>query len=253
MTDQDKKPAGTFTLICTTVLFLPCMLLSRLAAQTWINVVTIDDTTVSKHRTWYSNFIRIPGNLVLGFRRAPVKVLSTKQWHERERQLSDATVVENKLQLAKLGGVPLSEYLSSEKSAAQKLAAINAATHSLFNFHFQHDQSHGDASSSNVMINESPDGNLSAIWFDFDVAHRDSVPDVVGRSDDLRALFFTSKPWLTDNDFARLFAGSDSPYTDDDVWKELIKAMSNPIQHCDIFHLAQQKRAIHLTSEESSI
>jgi len=252
MTDQIKKH-GTLTLIGLTVLYLPCMLLAKLAAQTCINVVTIDDTTVSKRRTWYSNFLRIPGNLVLGFRRAPVQVLSTKQWHQREQLLSNATVVENTLQLKKLDGVPLSEYLSSEKSVELKLAAIESAMRSLFEFHLQYDQSHGDASSTNVMINELPDGKISATWFDFDVAHKASVPEVVRRSDDLRALFYTSNLWLTIKDFSRLFSDIETPYADEDVWKEMTNTMSNPFQHSDIFHLAQQKRAIQSASEDSDI
>lgn len=252
MPDQTKQP-GTFTLFRTTVLFLPCMLLAKLAAQICINVVAIDDTTVSKHRTWYANFLRIPGNFILGFRRAPVRVLSTKQWYERERQLSNATVVENKLQLGKLDGVPLSEYLSNEESVEQKLAAINAAMRSLFEFHLQHDQSHGDASVTNVMIDKLPGGNFSATWFDFDVAHKDSVSEVVRRSDDLRALFYTSKAWLTAKDFSRLFTDSKTPYADEEVWEEMTKTMSSPLQHSDIFHLAQQMRAIRTPSDDSGI
>ena len=79
------------------------------------------------------------------------------------------------------------------------------------------------------------------------------MPNVVGRSDDLRALLFTSKPWLTDADFAKLFDDSESLYTVKEVWNELIKTMSNPIQHCDIFHLAQQKQAIRSAFDDSGI
>ena len=243
MSDQPKS-SSTFTLFCTTLLLLPCMLLSRLAAQTSINSVTVDESTVSKRRLWHASLFRIPGNLILGFRRAPVKVLSTSQWLEREQKLAGATVSANAVVLNKLDGIPLTEFLANESSSGQKLAAISSAAAALFEFHFQQDQSHGDASAANVMIHELPDGKLSATWFDFDVAHQESVPEVIRRSDDLRALFFTSKRWLNNAEFAQLFAGTESPYTDDDVWKELINTMSNPFQHCDIFHLAQQKRAI---------
>jgi len=220
------------------------MLLAKLAAQSCINIVTIDDTTVSKHRTWYANLLRIPGNLVLGFRRAPVKVLSTKQWHQRELHLSkSATVSENKLQLEKLDGVPLYEFLLGEEPMEQKLAAIRAAMRSLFEFHLKHDQSHGDASATNVMIHQLPEGDFSATWFDFDVAHKESVPEIVRRSDDLRALFFTSKAGLTITDFSPLFTDAETTYADDDVWKEMTKTMSDPFQHSDPFHLAQQMRA----------
>ena len=241
MSEAIKKP-GTLILVCTTVLFLPCMLLAKLAAATRINVISIEESSVSKHRTWYANLTRIPGNLILGFRRAPVKVLSTKQWHERERILSNATVSGNTLQFEKLDGVPLSEYLADQESVEQKLAAVNAAMLSLFRFHLQND-SHGDASATNVMIHELPDGSYSATWFDFDVAHKDSVPEITRRADDLRALLFTSKACLTITEFSQLFAASETPYADDEVWTEFKNTMSSPFQHCDIFHLAQLTRA----------
>ena len=242
MMEQPKKH-GTLALACTTVLFLPCMLLAKIAAAQCINIVTIKDDTVSKRRLCYAGLLRIPGNLILGFRRAPVKVLSTKQWQERERRLANASVSDRAVVLKRIDGVTLSDYLAQESTVDRKLAAINAALGSLFDFHLQHDQSHGDATATNVMIHESSDGELSATWFDFDVAHKESVSSIIRRADDLRALFFTAKPWLSDEDFARLFTGTESPYTDDDVWRELIKTMGNPFQHCDIFHMAQQQRA----------
>lgn len=251
MSDQPKS-SSAFALFCTTLLFLPCMLLAKLAAQTSINNVTIDESTVSKRRHWYASLFRIPGNLILGFRRAPVKVLSTSQWLEREQKLANATVSENAAVLKKLDGIPLSEFLATESSSEQKIAAVSAAVASLYEFHFQQDQSHGDASAANVMIYELPHGKFLATWFDFDVAHKESVSEVIRRSDDLRALFFTSKHWLNIEEFAQLFAGTESPYTDDDVWKELIETMSNPFQHSDIFHLAQQKRAIDSISRDSN-
>jgi hypothetical protein len=242
MPDQNKK-RRSLALAGTTILFLPSMLLARFAAQSCINTITIDSETVSKRRVWYANLLRIPGNLILSFRRAPVKVLTTKRWFEREQLLSDATVSQNELTLKKLDGIPLCRYLADEESVERKLAAISAATRSLFEFHLQNNQSHGDASAANVMIHEQPGGFLSATWFDFDVAHNDSVSDIVRRADDLRALLFTSKKWLTTEEFSQLFAGSESPYADEEVWKELTHTMSNPFQHCDIFHLAQLLRA----------
>ena len=242
MPDQRKKP-GTFALACTTLLFLPCMLLAKLAANTRINSVTIDEATVSKKRLWHSGLVRIPGNLILGFRRAPVRVLPAKEWFERARRVAEATTSNNTVVLKKLNGHPLCDFLANENSAERKLIAISTAMRSLFDFHLQHDQSHGDASATNVMIHELPGDNISAAWFDFDVAHKASVPEVIARADDLRALLFTSKPWLTNAEFTRLFQEFDSGYQDEDVWKELIETMGNPFQHCDIFHLAQQSRA----------
>ncbi|QEG24736.1 hypothetical protein [Mariniblastus fucicola] len=240
---ENAKKTDTFKLMFTTLLYAPCTILAKIASQTRVNEVTIEADTVTKCRNWHAEFLRIPGNLILGFRRAPVKVLSTKQWFEREQELAGATVSRNALQLKKLNGKPLCELLAVEVSAERKLAAISVSMRSLFEFHLQFDQSHGDASATNVMIDELPNGELSASWFDFDVAHRATVSEVDGRADDLRALFFTARPWLSNADFARLFTEFNANYADDDVWQKLIETMSNPFQHCDVFHLAQQRRA----------
>lgn len=244
MPDQPTKSrSDSFALACTTLLFLPCMLLARLASNTRINNIVIHETTVSKRRLWRSALLHVPGNLILRFRRAPVQVLSTREWVRRSQRLANATILNNIVELKKLDGVPLCEFLANEKSTQRKLNVISTAMRSLFDFHLQHDESHGDASAANVMIHECPNNEVTATWFDFDIAHRASVPEVAARADDLRAILFTSKAWLTDTEFTRLFQEFDSCYQDEDVWKELIKTMGSPFQHCDIFHLAQQSRS----------
>ncbi len=241
MSDQNKKP-GTLSLIFTAAVALPSLILSELASRTSINRVTAETSTIVKRRVWFSELLRIPGNLILRCRRAPVFVLSKSDWHDREQQLTNAKSTHAGLLIDRLDGVPLSEYLANEDSAEEKLAAVSTAMRSLFDFHLRFDQSHGDASSTNVMIHEF-EGHLSATWFDFDVAHDESVPEVIRRADDLRALLYTSKPWLKNEEFVTLFPEWNSFYADDDVWNELLETMSKPLQHCDIFHLAQQKRA----------
>lgn len=248
---DDSNKRGNWTLVWTTILFLPCVFIANFAAQTHINTVTVDNSTVSKRRVWFADFFRIIGNLMLGFRRAPVKVLSKDQWHQRETQLIHASVSDGNLILPILDGVPLSEFLANEDSVDRKFAAISAAAKALFDFHLQHNQSHGDASVSNVMVLECPDAEFSATWFDFDVAHKDSVPEIIRRADDLRALLFTAKTWLTDEGFALLFSDFGHSYTDEEVWQELIDSMSNPFQHCDIFHLSQIRRTKQQTSSNT--
>ncbi len=243
MSDSNSsEETSSFTFIYTMALAIPCMLLAELASRTAINQVKIETNTITKRRKRFADLFRIPGNLILRFRKAPVQVLSKKDWHARETKLSGATPIDGDLVIDRLDGIPLAELLAEEDSSEEKLAAISVAMRSLFEFHLRFDQSHGDASATNVMICELQDGDLSATWFDFDVAHDESAPEVIRRADDLRALLYTSKLWLEDQDFVTLFPDWNSFYADDDVWEELIATMGNPIQHCDIFHLAQQKR-----------
>ena len=244
MEDQESENGSRgWLLFLTTALLGPCLLLSRLASGSFINRTTVGDNTVVKQRKWFANFLRIPGNVILRFRRAPVRVLSRKRWHQRESEFNGATFSGNGLSLERLGGEPLSEYLANTDSGEDRMAAITTAMRALFDFHLQHDQSHGDASASNVMIRELPDATLLATWFDFDVAHFDSTPMLIRRADDLRALLFTSQQWLTKVQFASLFQGWDIFYPDENVWAEFQSTMSNPLCHCDVFHLAQIRRA----------
>ena len=214
---------------------IPIRILAFLASRTVVNQVSISSDVVTKHRFWYSNFVRFPGNLVLRFRKAPVQVLSRNNWQQRECELAGATIAGGKLELARLEGVPLSEFLKTEKSEDRKSEAILSAARSLFEFHLRFNQSHGDASASNVMIAEVPQGELAATWFDFDVAHTGS-DSAINRADDLRSLIGTTIV-LTKGVKLNLLQDA---YPDDAVLEVLPEIINSQIY--DVFHLAQQFR-----------
>lgn len=210
---------------------LCCRLVAALTARSAINHVVVADDSVFKRRRWYADWIRIPGNLFLRFRAAPVRVLSREQWIERESQIAGATHIDGGLQLPKLSGIPLSEFLSSEESTPAKQEAIFIAIRALFDFHQQTGQSHGDASATNVMIAQT-EQQLSATWFDFDVAHSGDS-NKQNRADDLRAILTTAQVREFD-------AALKEAYPDEEIWESAVVLIAKG--SCDIFHLAQQQR-----------
>jgi len=165
-----------------------------------------------------------------------VRVLPNGQWIEREHQLAGAAKEAGGIKLRKLDGVPLSDYLDSQvgsEAQAKKSAAILAATSALFAFHRQHNQSHGDASVTNVLISQQANG-IALTWFDFDVAHTGSNW-VLNRADDLRALLSTANAseYLDSKPLK-------AAYQDEEVWNAAEELLHNGA--LDIFHRAQQRR-----------
>jgi len=231
MSQSDQK-LNYFVFLLTAI---PIRILAFFASRTVVNQVSISSDVVTKHRVWYSNIARIPGNLFLRLRKAPVQVLSNSEWQQRESEIADATIADGKLKLERLDGVPLADFLRTEESEDKKSEAILSAAKSLFEFHLRFNQSHGDASASNVMIVELPQGEFSATWFDFDVAHSGS-DSTINCADDLRSLICTTIGFPIDEKFD-LFA---TAYPNRAVMEALTQVFDRQI--CDVFHLAQQLR-----------
>lgn len=217
--------------IFDSLISLCCRLVAALAARSTINRVVIANDSVFKHRRWHADWLRIPGNLLLRFRAAPVKVLSREQWIERESQIAAATRIDGGLRLPKVDGVPLASFLAGSESRQRKKNAICIAIRALFDFHQQTGQSHGDASATNVMITQAGHP-WSATWFDFDVAHSGDSSKL-NRADDLRAILSTAQVC----EFDALLTNA---YPDDEIWESAIALIAKGPR--DIFHLAQQKR-----------
>lgn len=213
------------------VVSIPCQILAFLAARSIVNKVAIEIDFVFKQRVWYAGLLRMPGNFFLRMRKAPVKVLSVAQWHQRERELAGATIVDGMLKLKRLSGVSLSEYLDSDRGDAQKSQAVSAAIVALMDFHKRFEQTHGDAWTGNVMIRELPNDEMDATWFDFDVAHVGPFSNV-NRADDLRALLTT-----TGLDFESFLPGINNLEIECE-FRNIVKSLST-----DIFHIAQRIRA----------
>ena len=235
MSQSDQK-LNYFLFLLTAI---PIRILAFFASRTVVNQVSISSDVVTKHRLWYSNIVRIPGNLVLRFRKAPVQVLSNSEWQQRESEIAGATVADGKLELVRLDGMPLSEFLRTEESEDKKSEAILSAAKSLFEFHLRFNQSHGDASASNVMIVELPGGEISATWFDFDTAHTGS-DSAINRADDLRSLIGTTMV-LTRSVKLNLIQEA---YPDGAVLEVLPEVINSQIY--DVFHIAQTLRVRQL-------
>ena len=205
-------------------------LVVALAARCAINCVVIAEDSVFKRRRWYANCLRILGNLLLRYRENPVEVLSREKWIVREIELSGASPLDGGVQLPKIAGLPLAQFLAGPESPKLKQEALRFAIRALFDFHQQTGQSHGDASATNVMIAKSGQ-QLSATWFDFDVAHRGSCSKR-NRADDLRAILSTAQ--------VREFDTLKESYPDAEIWEQAIRLVAAGSR--DLFHLAQQLR-----------
>lgn len=220
---------------------IPCWLIAFLASHSIVNKVTFEPDVVFKQRLWYAELLRIPGNLFLRMRKAPVAVLSVKQWHQRECELAEATVVDGKLKLKRLEGEPLSEYLNSDRCSSKKLEAVFVAMDALLEFHERFNQTHGDAAVTNVMVRELLGDEMEATWFDFDVAHVGPFSSL-NRADDLRALLTTSGSELENA----------IPMLRDPELEIALREIEKKLP-IDIFHLAQRIRTRGILPKKTSL
>ncbi len=213
--------------------------IASIASRISINEVTISDDCVFKSRKRFTKLHRTIGNFFLRQRQAPVQVLDEKEWFAREKELADAQVINRKLKLKKLEGIPLSEFLKTNESIEARAMACEAAVKALFDFHEHFGQSHGDASATNVMITEQPDGDFQGTWFDFDVAHT-GKSQLLNRTDDLAALLFTSRHWPNPTHSTERTYQS---YPDQEIWRCLGFNFEQQVYDRDVFHNAQVARA----------
>lgn len=215
---------------------------------------TIDDREfVCKQRHPFSWLLIFPGNLVLRWRKVPVRVLPTQQWMEWERTIApvDHEVEElapRTLTLAKIEGSPLAKtWSTSDVQTDQKLEIISVATAELLNFHQRHCYvpglgqtpiSHGDATIRNVMIDQT---NQTATWFDFDLQHDMQINAVARHADDLRALLFSAAHFFPVDDLKELVRITRNSYDQPDVWNELSAQIISRWFGFDLFHLAHTR------------
>ena len=102
---------------------------------------TGDHEFVIKKRHWLSPLLIVPGNLVLRWRRTPVRVLSAQQWRRWERAILPLDQVcdvasSRALPIAKIAGTPLAQILSNRDiSLDQKIAVVSLAASALHQFH----------------------------------------------------------------------------------------------------------------------
>ena len=222
-----------------------------------------DGQWLCKTRAWWGVFPVMIGNFFFRFRRPRLRVLPTRQWMQWEQTLNPSTRIEksaggDKLLLKLLPGQPLESVFAaaledSTFDTETALDLLGVATHELKVFHqrtvhFENGEvllSHGDASLANVLIDVTLG---TAIWFDFDLQHDLSEPALTRQADDLRALLFTSAPWLSIDDiplvvaFMREAWFTDATEHQRQVWAELERLIGDGSLRWDLFHQAQCRR-----------
>ena len=222
-----------------------CVKVNRVTFQ------TIDDQEfVCKTRHPLSPLLIFPGNIVLRWRKVPVRVLFTRQWIEWERKLAPINFNNDQssprtLMLARIPGTPLVDVLaSSNVSTDQKLEVMSISVNSLRGFHErccetnEHGSiqlSHGDATVRNLMIDLE---STSTNWFDFDLRHDLQLPANARHADDLRALLFSAAHFFDIEDLSKLVDVAHSAYGHHHVWDELAAQVTSRWFGLDLFHLA---------------
>lgn len=224
-------------------------LLSKFASVASINQVRFDDDgkTVRKRRRRLAFLWTVPGNVILKRRLVPVRVLTGKKWRQREQRIASlrsnsfCQAGKRELIFTRLPGLTLRDFLSGPATDAQKTAAFISALRALLAFHLQSQQSHGDASVSNVMLDRSGTHH-SAVWFDFDLAHCESTAMSLRRADDLRSLLFTAAKHFASLEINELISIAKLAYDDAEVWQQFDRITQDRKLSRDIFHRAQLLR-----------
>lgn len=212
-----------------------------------------DHELVAKERHWLSWLLILPGNLVLRWRQAPVRVLPTHQWKAWERTVTpfdhacDETSSRT-LTIAKIDGVPLAQLLShSDLPIEQKLNLISLAATALHGLHQQVREtsefgdvrlSHGDATVRNVMMGLNSD---TATWFDFDLRHDLNISAVLRHADDLRALLFSAAHYFPPENLTDFVHITRKTYHEGEIWHELDRQLNNRWFCVDVFHFAHTR------------
>lgn len=228
--------------------------LARLMAATHLNQVRFlnegGQPIVAKRRRGYSPVVIFFGNWVSRMRRVPVIVMQNKAWHDWERRVNPAV---NGFEAAcdargwlrvPLGeGRSLQEYLaSSEYGLEQKLAALRVAARALRQLHETRLPgsgewlSHGDATVRNVAYDA---GRQRARWFDFDLRHDLRTEAALRHADDLRALIFSSLPWVEPTTIEQYAGAMLAGYGNGPALVRLRELVNAPLLDYGLYHLAQ--------------
>ncbi len=150
--------------------------------------------TVTKRRAGYASALIALGNIALRLLGTGTRILSQREWEERETHLygvlygEEARATPGELELPKLPGVPLAELLRDPAvSRTHRERALRLSARALRRLH-DLGYTHADAMASNVLVDMSRD---EARWFDFETVHSTNESPVARRADDVRALLYT--------------------------------------------------------------
>jgi hypothetical protein len=210
-----------------------------------INVCNDDgQVNVVKRRSRTARLLVPPGNLYLKLINADSYVLPEAQWHQWEQRMSSAVLKSGSVITVRHPGDALDKILQSTiVSTDAKLSAVNLALNSLLAIHARTTilrcgetwpLSHGDATVENVCVDLSTN---SAIWFDFDMRHREELSAAHRQADDVRALLFSAAACVPSDCFPDLASICMNPLS-----RELVRSVEERLdswRRPTVFQLAQ--------------
>ena len=199
------------------------------------------DFHVRKWRRWYAPPLVALGNPLARALDTGVRVLSQREWEERERLMyndlygASIDVAKGALILPRFRGETLASMLEHVRLAAStRKRAIELAVVALRELHAK-GHTHGDAMADNVMIDIE---ERTARWFDFETAHDHARPAGWRRADDVRALLATCLARTAPTNVPATLELILAAYGDDGVTRQLRESFA-PLRPSLIFHLGQ--------------
>lgn len=231
--------------------------LGAFVARVPLHRITTGTHRVEKRRLRIASVLIPAGNLLLACRPAPACILSLEEWFQREVTLyqhlygssSVSRLSTGGISLPRLPGQPLARILAEAgRSWSEKLSALQCAVVSLGEFHVAGESgfpssssawlptSHGDATVANVLVCLP---SLTSRWIDFDTAHRLSVPPLMAKVDDLRALLTSACSAAGAHQSSQLLDTICSTYPDCRIVDNLRQSLGQRRFRYDLLHHAQ--------------
>jgi hypothetical protein len=191
----------------------------RLHRVDFVSMVGVE--VVRKRRKLSAHLIIPAGNLFLKITGSPIIILPLTLWLEWEHAVEASTrrslvstdpfASGTGLWCRRVPGTSLRQVLAaSDCSCSQKSDAIRWSLASLRMLHenvsdsghgIRQSISHGDATANNVIVDVN---KRTACWIDFDTRHQPHVSEADRRTDDLRALIYSSAVHLPASSFPEL-------------------------------------------------
>jgi tRNA A-37 threonylcarbamoyl transferase component Bud32 len=227
--------------------FAACLVLGQLLRSARYSKISITQrdgrTQVRKHRSFYAPLLIVMGALVVKVLGTGTRVLTQREWEERERiiyqrfhGISIEVDAGGMLVLPYLAGTTLAGVLDAAdlQESIQK-EAIEASVVALAEFH-RLGFTHADAMAENVLVDAG-----AAHWIDFETAHDSNRPLAWRRADDLRALLSTVLIRTVPGKRAEILRLILDAYADDEVSRVLPMSFTSVWRRSLSFHLAQAR------------
>jgi tRNA A-37 threonylcarbamoyl transferase component Bud32 len=247
--------------------FALCLTAGRLLRAATYSSVQVSasnrgEPVVRKRRRFYAPLLIAANDLLARILDPGVRVLSQREWEDRERQInarlrgtSIGVDADGLLVLPFLKGRTLAALLEDQGvNHSVRTRAIERAAVALAELH-RLAFTHGDAMAENVIVDL--DAGV-ANWFDFETRHEDDRPLVWRRADDLRALLATCLVRTADAKRGETLGVVLNAYGDEDVTRALARRFSSvwrrsltydlvqaPLSYecfCDIGRLLRERR-----------